>query len=184
MCVCVEKRAHRGHRQVNQSRQYDRTVGQASLWLISARGHYHTANTGSVITDAPATSHRMLSKCQKANWARGRAALWNARGVCLFNFLNHLIQISFWGGNCLVPADLIQFRFQGIQTIQIDQFLRLIPFHTLFIHLCLVFICIFRLVCDKQSSNCFNYQFLLCILFFFYWEQNVTVSQKELLHEK
>lgn len=150
---------------------------------ISPRPLSHSQHR-SVITDAPATSHRMLSKCQKANWARGRAALGNARGVCLFNFLNHLIQISFGRGNCLVPADLIQLRFQGIQTIQINHFLRLIPFHTLFIHLCLVFICIFRLVCDKQSSNCFNYQFLLCILFFFYWQQNVTVSQKELLHEK
>lgn len=64
---------HGGYCEVNQSTHHDRTVGQASPRLISARGHYRTADTGSVITVAPAASHRTLSKCQKANWACGRA---------------------------------------------------------------------------------------------------------------
>lgn len=64
---------HGGYCEVNQSTHHDRTVGQASPRLISARGHCRAADTGSVITVAPAASHRTLSKCQRANWACGRA---------------------------------------------------------------------------------------------------------------
>lgn len=82
---------HGGYCEVNQSTHHDRTVGQASPRLISARGHYRTADTGSVITVAPAASHRTLSKCQKANWACGRATqLCKVRGGLFSFFLNHL----------------------------------------------------------------------------------------------
>lgn len=84
--VCTEERVHGGYCEVNQSTHHDRTVGQASPRLISARGHYRTADTGSVITVAPAASHRTLSKCQKANWACGRATqLCKVRGG-IFSF--------------------------------------------------------------------------------------------------
>lgn len=73
LCVCTKKCMLGGHCGVNQSPHHDRSVGQASPRLISARGHYHTADTGSVIIVAPAASHRTPPKCQKANWLCGRA---------------------------------------------------------------------------------------------------------------